>query len=55
MLYRKRAEGRNPSIQEVYKKTPKGAREERKKIKISNYPRGKLSCRPSEKGSKKGM
>jgi hypothetical protein len=55
MLYRKCADGRNPTIQEIYKRTPKEGREERKKIRISNYPRGKLSCCPSEKGSKKGM
>jgi hypothetical protein len=33
MFYRKSAEMRNPSIQDIYKKMPKGAREERKKSK----------------------
>jgi hypothetical protein len=31
MLYRKCADGRNSSTHEVYKRMPKGAREEKKK------------------------
>jgi hypothetical protein len=47
MLYRKRAEKHNPNIKKIYKRTPKGGqRREKKKIKISNHKRGKLSCRP---------
>jgi hypothetical protein len=33
----------------------RGIREEKKKIRINNHKRGKLSCRPSEEGSEKEM
>jgi hypothetical protein len=55
MLYKKRAEMRNPSTQEVYKRTPKGGLEKRQKIRKSNHPKDKPSCRPSEKDSKTRM
>ena len=48
MYYKKSIEERNPNTQEAYKRTPKRAREERKKIRESNHNRGQPSSHPRE-------